>query len=144
MPWPETPEEEATFFALWRGILLVLVPGLLFVLGLIWLVTPPYKLPSRDWADGTYLNACCAPLVLRGGGATAGDQATSYVVEDGKTGMELSVPRGIGVRQGRVEFAESNVSARFLGPRTATHGKPEALRLFGVDDHLEYIFVRQK
>ncbi|GEM_PF-1642207 len=140
----ETPENEATRQAMVANGGMVLVPGLLFAFGAIWLAMPRYKPPPRNWADGTYVNICCAPLVLRDGKATAEDRATSYVVEQGKIGMELSVPQGIGVRQGKVEFSESNVLARFLGPRTATHGKPEALRLFGVDDHLEYIFVRQE
>lgn len=144
MRWPDTPEEEATFLAMWQGILLVIVPGLLFVFSLIWLVTPSYKPPPQDWADGTYANACCSPLVLRNGMARAGGQSTPYVVEQGKITMQLSIPGGIGVRGGKVEFVESHVYAGFPGSRSIRYGKPEAIELFGIDDYRDYIFVRQK
>lgn len=141
---PQTPEEAATIAALWRAILLVLAPGLVLALALIWLVRPPYKPPLQNWADGTYVNACCGPLILRGGRATAGGNAARYAIEDGKVRMQLSVPVGIGVRHGKVEFVGSYILADFSGPRSAGHGKPEGVRLFGIDDNLEYDFVRQE
>jgi len=129
---------------MWQGILLVIVPGLLFVLGLIWLVTPPYRPPPQDWADGTYANACCAPLVLRNGTASARGRSTRYVVEQGKTTMQLFMPGGIGVRGGKVEFVDTHVYASFPGSRSLSYGKPAAIQLIGIDDNRDYIFVRQK
>lgn len=72
MAWQETPENEATKQALFGWSALVLVPGLLFVFGLIWLVMPPYQPPPQSWANGTYTNPCCAPLLLKDGVLSSG------------------------------------------------------------------------
>lgn len=144
MAWSETPENEASKQALVHASLLVLGPGLLFVLGLIWLVMLPYQLPPQDWADGTYVNACCAPLVLQNGTASAGGRSTHYVVEQGKITMQLSIPGGIGVRGGKVEFVDSYIRAGFPGSRSVRYGKPAAVELLGIDDHRGYVFFRQK
>ncbi len=145
MRYPNTPEEEATFLAMWQGILLVIVPGLLFVFGLIWLVTPPYKPPPQSWANGTYVNACCAPLVLRDGGLTSGNETVRYAVSDDKRGHGIDVARAIGVRRGHLAFGGYIVRVPFnrnseVAP--ALHD-PESLHLFNLDDYSDYVFVRK-
>ncbi|MBB4097526.1 hypothetical protein [Sphingomonas kyeonggiensis] len=139
----DTPEDLATLNALRRGMLLVLAPGLLFVFVLIWLVMPPYA-PPQDWANGTYVNACCTTLVLRDGVATADGQATRYLVADGKSGTQIVVKVGIRVRRGRVEFGGGQVFVEFDHPSWAPRNEAKALHLYGSDDGRDYSFVRQK
>ncbi len=47
----------------------MLIPGLILVFGLIYLVSPRIRAdaPQILGANGTYKNACCAPLILRNG-----------------------------------------------------------------------------
>jgi len=104
--------------------------------------SPP---PPQSWADGTYDNPCCAPLILHGGIITAEGRTTRYRVERGKRGYLIDVPAGIGVRQGRVVFEGTFVFNQFnrnseLEP--AVH-EAKALHISGLGDDLDYVFAKR-
>ncbi len=125
---------------------LVLIPGLLFVFGLIYLVIPPHAPVPQSWANGTYVHPCCAPLVLLDGSLRSGTKATHYIVSDGKFGHQIDVPAGIGVRRGQVEFGSTFVFVSFNKNSMATPaiGKAESIHIVGLDDSRDYVFKKQE
>jgi hypothetical protein len=124
---------------------LILIPGMLFVFGLIYAVSPRHILPSQSWANGTYINACCAPLLLRNGKVTTVNRATNYVVSESKFGNQITVAAGIGVRNGAVEFGGNYVFVHFNRDSTALPaiGTPTSLHVIGLDDSRDYVFERR-
>ncbi|MEG3152054.1 hypothetical protein U1769_19365 [Sphingomonas sp. ZT3P38] len=139
-------EDDALRASLMKWASLVLIPGLLFVFGLIYLVMPSYAPPPQSWADGTYTHPCCAPVVLRNGTLTTGTKATRYLVSDGKFGHQIDVPAGIGVRRGQIESNNTFVFVHFNKDSMATPAIAEAksLHLVGLDDNVDYVFVKQE
>jgi hypothetical protein len=145
MLWENTPEDEATRVALWRALALVLIPGGLFVFGLIYLVSPRYQPPSQSWANGTYINPCCAPLVLHNGTITTGSAVAHYTVLDDKRGHYIEIDRGIGVRGHVIEFGGT---ARYVPFNDNSEALPaihdaHALHLAGLGDVNDYIFLKR-
>lgn len=124
---------------------LILIPGMLFVFGLIYAVSPRQILPSQSWANGTYINACCARLLLRNGKITTANRETNYVVSESKFGHQITVAAGIGVRHGAVEFGGNYVFVHFNRDSTALPaiGKPASLHVIGLDDSRDYVFERR-
>jgi len=87
--------EQATQFALWRGLALVLLPGLAFVVGLIALVVP--ALPPTSTLNGCYrLNTSplirVSPGVISVDGDAVGPIRMS--VEPGKEGYVINAVAG--------------------------------------------------
>ncbi|WP_010219673.1 hypothetical protein [Sphingomonas sp. PAMC 26621] len=124
---------------------LVLIPGMLFVFGLIYIVSPRHIPPPQSWANGTYNNACCKPLVLRDGTLKFADKTTRYVVDEGKFGKQINVAAGIGVRGTRVEFSSTFVFVHFNNDsmaRPAT-GEAKSIHIVGLDDSADHVFVKQ-
>ena len=123
----------------------MLIPGALFVFGLIYIVSPSHFPPPQSWANGTYVNPCCEPLVLRDGTLKYGDTTTSYVVDEGKFGKQINVAEGIGVRGRQVEFGGTLVYVDFNNDsmaRPAT-GEATSIHVIGLDDSVDHVFVRQ-
>jgi hypothetical protein len=145
MGWTNTPEDEATRVALMRGLALVLVPGLIFVGGLIWLVSPRYVPPSQAWANGTYVNPCCDPLILRDGSLSSGSAVAHYTVAEDKRGYYIELDRGIGLRGRAVEFGRNFQYVPFNDNSEALPAihDARALHLTGLDDSNDYIFVKR-
>lgn len=142
MPWKNTPEDDATNAALGQAIALVLIPGLILVFGLIYLVSPRHVPTPQSWANGTYKNACCAPLILRDGLMSTGSDTARYTVADGKRGAYIRVDRGIGVSRGHVVFDEHAVYVFFNKNSEAMPAIHEAyaLHLLGVHDINDHVF----
>ena len=145
MRWRNTPEDEATRVALMRSLALVLVPGMIFVLGLIWLVSPRSLPPSQAWANGTYVNPCCDPLILRDGRFATGSAVAHYTVSDDKRGFYIELDRGVGVRGRTVEFGGKVQYVPFNENSEALPAirDARALHLFDLDDSTDYIFVKR-
>jgi len=146
MRWKSTPEDDATRAALNRALALVLVPGMIFVFGLIYLVSPRRPPTPQSWANGTYINACCAPLVLREGLISTGSDSARYTVADDKRGAYIRIDRGIGVRGDRVTFGGSLTDVPFNKNSEAMPAIHEAyaLHLNGLDDMNDYVFVKRE
>jgi len=145
--WKNTPEDDATRAALGRALGLVIIPGVIFVFGLIYLASPRYSPPPQSWANGTYVNACCAPLVLRDGLISTGSDSARYTVADGKRGAYIRIDRGVGVSRGRVIFGGSLVYVPFNKNSEAMPAIHEAyaLHLLGLDDDMnDYVFAKPK
>lgn len=128
-----------------RALALVLLPGAVFVFGLIYLVAPERVPPSQTWADGTYYNPCCSLLTLRNGVIAAGDDTARFVVSDSKFGNEVEVERGISVQGNRVVFGGTFVHVYFNNASAAdpASGEAKSLHLFGRDDGRDYIFTKR-
>jgi hypothetical protein len=144
MVFRNTPEDEALFNAFGAGIMPVLLPGMLLVFGIIYLAMPRSVPPSQSWADGTYVNACCAPLVLRNGVLETRGRTTRYIVSEAKYGYQLEVPTGIGVQRGKVRFEGNAVFVHFNNDSMARPALHEAksLHLFDLDKVTSYEFVK--
>ncbi|SFJ31911.1 hypothetical protein SAMN03159338_1388 [Sphingomonas sp. NFR04] len=144
MAFRSTPEDEAIFYAFGAGIMPVLIPGMLLVFGIIYLAMPRSVPPPQSWADGTYVNVCCAPLVLRNGVLETQGRSTRYVVSEAKYGYQLEVPTGIGVQLGVVRFEGSAVIVHFNNDSMARPALREAksLHLFDLDKLTSYEFVK--
>ena len=144
MVFRNTPEDRALFNAFGAGIMPVLLPGMLLVFGIIYVAMPRRVPPSQSWADGTYVNACCAPLILRNGILETQGRTTRYVVSEAKYGFQLEVPIGIGVRSGAVRFEGSAVNVHFNNDSMARPALHEAksLHLFDLDKVASYEFVK--
>ena len=144
MVFRNTPEDEALFNAFGAGIMPVLLPGMLLVFGIIYWAMPRRVPPSQSWANGTYVNACCAPLVLRNGVLETQGINTRYVVSEAKYGYQLEVPAGIGVRRGAVRFEGSAVVVHFNNDSMARPALHEAksLHLSDLDKLTSYEFVK--
>lgn len=142
MHWKNTPEDDATHAALAQALALVLIPGLIFVVGLIYLVSPRYVPTPQSWANGTYKNACCAPLILRDGLISTGSDTARYTVADGKMGAYIEVDRGIRVSRGHVVFGDNAVYVFFNKNSEAMPAIHEAyaLHLLGAHDIKDYVF----
>ncbi len=128
----------------WSSV--VLIPGMIFVFGLIYAVSPRHDPVSQSWANGTYINACCAPLILNDGKISIANRATNYLVSESKFGNQVTVAAGIGIRNGAVEFGENYVFVHFNKDSTAMPavGKPTSLHLVGLDDSRDYVFERRE
>jgi len=128
-----------------RAFGMVLVPGMIFVFGLIYLVSPRYAPPSQAWANGVYRNSCCAPLTLRDGVISAGVKAAHYKVVDGKRGFYIEVDRGVSVDRGSVRFGGTLQYVFFNRNSEAMPAIHEAyaLHLSGANDMTEYVFVKR-
>lgn len=139
-------DDDALRASLMRRSSLVLIPGSLFVFGLIYLVMPPHVPPPQSWANGAYIHPCCAPLVLRDGTLTTGTKATHYIVSDSKFGHQIDVAAGIGVRRGQVEFGSTFVFVHFNKDSMATPALAEAesMHIAGLDDSADYVFKKQE
>jgi hypothetical protein len=124
---------------------LVLIPGMIFVFGLIYAVSPRHVPVSQSWANGSYINACCAPLILHDGKLITANRATKYVVSESKFGNQITVAAGIGVRNGAVEIGGNYVFVHFNKDSTAMPaiGKPTSLHVIGLDDSRDYVFERR-
>ena len=108
------------------------------------LLFPP-KPVEQSWANGTYRNGCCAPLVLRNGVLSSEGRSSAYRIEPGKHGFILSVPEGIGVEAGHVLFGGNTVNMEFNDSsglhRADYHAKTLSIIDRDLNDYL--IFVRQ-
>jgi len=144
MRWKNTPEDDATQAALARALALVLIPGLVFVFGVIYLVFPRHAPTPQSWANGTYRNACCAPLTLRDGLMSTGSDTARYTVADGKRGAYIQIDRGIRVSRGHVVFGGNAVNVFFNRNSEAMPAMDEAyaLHLTGLDDMNDYVFEK--
>ncbi|MFM9937528.1 MAG: hypothetical protein ACKVOL_15180 [Novosphingobium sp.] len=122
---------------------LLMVAGLL-VIGSCSLLFPP-KRPEQSWANGTYRNACCAPLVLRNGSLSSERRSSAYRIEPGKHGYILNVPEGISVEAGHVLFGGDTVYMEFNDAsglhRADYHAKNLSINNREVGGNL--IYVRQ-
>ena len=139
------PWDEATHAAMQKALALVLIPGAIFVFGLIYLVSPRRVPPSQSWANGTYINACCAPVTLHNGTITTDNGSAHYVVREGKLGLEIDVDQGIGVTDSRVRFG-GNSQFVFFNNASETLpalGKAESLHLWNLDDSTDLVFVKR-
>ena len=122
---------------------LLMVAGLL-VIGSCSLLFPPKPI-EQSWANGTYRNACCAPLVLLNGVLSSEGRSSTYRIEFGKHGFILNVPDGIGVEAGHVLFGGTTVNMEFndsSGLHRADY-RAETLSIFNRDPGDNLIFVRQ-
>lgn len=101
--------------------------------------------PSQSWANGTYVNPCCKPLVLRDGTLTTASKVTRYTVSDSKFGNQVDVDAGIGVRRGQVEVGSTFVFVHFNNDTMARPaiGDAKSLHLVGLTDSRDYIFVKR-
>lgn len=144
MAFRSTSEDEALFYAFGAGIMPVLIPGMLLVFGIIYLAMPRSVSPLQSWADGTYVNACCAPLILRNGVLETQGRTTRYVVSEAKYGNQLEVPTGIGVQRGVVRFQGNAVFVHFNNDSMARPALHEAksLHLSDLDKVTSYEFVK--
>ena len=127
----------------WSG--LVLIPCMIFVFGLIYAVSPRHGPVSQSWANGTYVNACCAPLLLHDGKLITENRATNYIVSESKFGNQITVTAGIGIRNGAIEFGGNNVFVFFNKNSMAMPaiGNPTSLHVIGLDDSRDYVFERR-
>ena len=141
----ETPQNKATLMALYRALALVLLPGAIFVLGLIYFVTPKRVPPPQTWADGTYTNPCCAPLTLRNGVISTGEDSARFVVSTSKLGNEIDVDRGISMNGNRVVFGGTFVFVYFNKVSAADPALGEAVsfHLNGCDGSRDYVFIKR-
>ena len=145
MTRPDPAADEAMRSSLMGWSSLVLLPGFLFVFGLIYIFSPRHIPPTQAWANGIYKNACCGPLVLLDGVLKVADRSTRYVVEESKFGNQINVAAGIGVRHGQVEFGSTFVYVFFNNNSMARPalGKAESMHLVGLDDGADYVFLKQ-
>lgn len=145
MPNGKNAADEAMRASLMGWSSLVLIPGMIFVFGLIYAVSPRHVPVSQSWANGTYINACCAPLILHDGKLTTANRATNYVVSESKFGNQITVAAGIGVQNGAVEIGGNYVFVHFNKDSTAMPaiGKPTSLHVIGLDDSRDYVFERR-
>jgi hypothetical protein len=95
-------QEQATEFALWRGMVLVLFPGLAFAIGLIALMIPAR--PPVSTLYGCY-RLDTSPLIrVRPGLISAeysGISPSRMTIEKGKEGYVISADSGISFKSGR-------------------------------------------
>ena len=104
----------------------------------------PPKPPSQSWADGTYLNACCEPLILHQGNASTHGISTSYSVENGKRGNYIDVPLGIRVSHRHVVFGGTLKFVNFnTDGDVKSLDQAHSLQISGLDDDNEYVFKKQ-
>ena len=145
MPNGKHAADEAMRASLMGWSSLVLIPGMIFVFGLIYAVSPRHEPASQSWANGSYVNACCAPLLLHDGKLATANRATNYVVSESKFGNQITVAAGIGVRNGAVEFSGDYVFVHFNNDSTARPaiGNPTSLHVIGLDDNRDYVFERR-
>ena len=128
-----------------KAVALVFIPAGLIIFGLIYIVSPRREPTSQAWANGTYVNDCCPPVVLKNGLLVSGNKRTHYRVEYDKTGYFIAVDRKIGVKgseitlSGDADYVPFNNNSQ---ARPAIHNA-EALHLFGITDFVDYKFVRQ-
>jgi hypothetical protein len=141
----ERSADEAMRASMTRALVLVLLPGMLFVLGLIYVLSPRHVPPTQSWANGTYTNPCCEPLTLHDGTLKAANGSTHYVVEESKFGNQIDVAAGIGVRHGRVEFGNTFAYVPFNKDSMAVPalGEAKSMHLLGLDDSADYVFVKR-
>ncbi|BCA59303.1 hypothetical protein [Sphingomonas sp. HMP6] len=145
MRWKNTPEDEATRQAMGKALALVFIPAGLIIFGLIYIVSPRREPTSQAWANGTYVNACCPPVVLQNGLLVSGNNKAHYRVYYNDTGYFISVDRKIGVKDseitlsGYADYVPFNNNSE---ARPAIHNA-EALHLFGVSDFTDYRFVKK-
>ncbi|MBN8808325.1 MAG: hypothetical protein J0I47_08840 [Sphingomonas sp.] len=146
MAMPARGADEELLASLARWSSLVLIPGMLFVFGLIYAVSPRHIPPTAEWADGTYTNACCGPLVLKNGIIKAGGRLAHYVVAEDKFGRMINVSEGIGVSGNAVKFGGTFVFVHFNDNSMAQPaiGEAKSMHLTGLDDDADFTFVKQK
>lgn len=116
----------------------------LLLIGSCSLLFPPEP-PEQSWANGTYQNTCCAPLLLQDGFLSSEGRRSQYRIELGKHGYILNVPDGIGVKAGHVVFGGSTAYMEFNDSsglhRADYHAK--TLSIFNRDGGANLIFVRR-
>lgn len=128
-----------------ESLALVFIPAGIFIFGLIYLVSPRREPPSQAWANGTYVNACCAPVVLRDGLLVAGKVNVKYRVDEDKRGYFIAPDHPIGVQGSTIELAGNSDYIPFNNNSEALPAvnKAEALHLYGLDDSVDYKFVKR-
>lgn len=94
-----------------RLTVVLMLAGLLVVGAFTWLF--PVRPIEQSWANGTYHNACCAPLILRDGVVSSEGRSSAYRIESGKHGYILNVPDGIRVEAGHVRFGGTTAYMEF-------------------------------
>jgi hypothetical protein len=95
-------QEQATNSAMWRGVLFVIFPGLLLVVGLIRLVMPP--LPPVSTLNGCYGLKQFPLIRVRPGRISVdgiGIASIPMRVEKGKEGYVIAATPGFSFRTGR-------------------------------------------
>ena len=95
-------QEQATYFALWRGIALVLVPGLIFVIGLIALVKP--ALPPVSTVYGCYRLGASPMIRVSPGQLSLDDptiKPTKISIGPGKEGYLINAATGFSFQTDR-------------------------------------------
>lgn len=145
MRWENTPEDEATRQAMMKALALVFVPAAIAIFALLYVVVPRRPPTSQAWANGTYINPCCPPIVLRDGLLASDKVKATYTVDYGKRGYFIHLDQGIGVEGGSVKLgalAQNVPFNRVSEAQPAIH-RPESLHLYQTDTFDDVVFVKR-
>lgn len=131
-----------------RGRILGLT-ALLGLAGILALVScsliSPSEPPSQIWADGTYYNACCPPLILKHGLISTEGRVSPFSVENGKLNYRLNVPAGISVKEGHVLFGGTLVYVPF-NDASGLHMeeyKAKTMHIYNRYDGTDFVFSKK-
>ena len=105
---------------------------------------PKLKPPPISFANGTYRNPCCQPLILANGLISSGDKSARYSIEIGKQGYYLNVPTGVRVEKTLVQF-EGTFAFVFFDKNSELEKSitsPKVLHLGSLRDDREYLFLK--
>ena len=145
MRWENTPEDEATRQAMMKALAMVFVPAAIAIFALLYVVVPRRPPTSQAWANGTYINPCCPPILLRDGLLASGKIKSKYRVDYGKRGYFIHLDEGIGVDGKSVKLgalAQNVPFNRVSEAQPAIH-EPESLHLYQAKNFDDVIFVKQ-